>query len=46
MVFNPKLVVVTGSGKNYTGDGTRLANCELELAGIDATLARYKDWDE
>jgi nucleoside-diphosphate-sugar epimerase len=41
--IDPALVVVTGFGKNYTGDGTRLANCELELAGIDATLARYKD---
>jgi GDP-L-fucose synthase len=41
--IDPNLIVVTGHGKNYTGDGTKLARCELPLEGIDATLKRYKD---
>lgn len=39
--IDPSFIVVAGYGKNYTGDGARLASYDLALAGLTATFARY-----
>ena len=41
--IDPGLIVVTGYGKNYTGDGNRLGKYNLNLAGLEATFERYED---